>query len=76
MKSEILKILNELKPGEHFSESDSYVDDDLLDSFDIISLIGVLEEKYEIEIDGDDIIPENFQSLSDIVNLVNKSTKV
>ena len=75
MKSEIIAILNELKPGEVFSDSNSFIDDGLLDSFDIVSLIGMLEEKYRITIDGMDIIPENFQSVDSIVNLLHKSEK-
>ena len=75
MSEEILRMLIELKPEDDFEASESFIDDELLDSFDIITLISMLEEKYNIVIDGLDIVPENFQSIDDIINLVNKSKK-
>ncbi len=74
MNTEIMEILEELKPGEVFT-GDALVEDGVLDSFDIISLVSVLEEKYGIEIDGLDIVPENFQSIGAVVSLVEKSKK-
>ena len=44
-----------------------------MDSFDIISLISMLEERYGIKVDGLDIVPENFASADAIIALVNKS---
>ena len=75
MESEILEMLEELKPGEDYSGSNSFVDDGLLDSFDIISLVSMLEEKYDIAVDGLDIIPAYFQNIETILNLVKKSRK-
>lgn len=73
MKDEILKILADLRPEFDFTDSEDFVMDGLLDSFDIISLVSALEEKYGIKVDGLDIVPENFASLEAIENLVNKS---
>lgn len=75
MNDEILKILNELKPETDFTTCSAFIDEELLDSFDIISLISVLEEKYSITVDGLDIIPENFQNIEAIIRLINKSKK-
>ena len=75
MQNEILELLEDLKPGEIFSESKTLVDDGILDSFDIISLVSMLEEKYSIAVDGLDIIPENFQNVDAIINLVKNSKK-
>lgn len=76
MNNEILEILNELKPKEDFSADGSFIEEGLFDSFDIISLINMLEEKYKIIVDGLDIVPENFENVEAIINLVNKSQKV
>lgn len=73
MNSDILNMLEEIKPEFDFNESEDFVMDGLLDSFDIITLISMLEEKYGISIDGLDIVPENFSSVDSIVNLVIKS---
>ena len=75
MEKEIMVLLEELKPGEVFSESLSFIDDGLLDSFEVVALVSMLEEKYGIEIDGLDIIPDNFQSIATIIQLVKKSKR-
>ena len=71
--NDILAMLAELKPEFNFEESSDFVMDGLLDSFDIISLTSMLEEKYDITIDGLDIVPENFCSVEAIAGLVKKS---
>ena len=73
MRETILEMLTELRPEFDFTDSDDFVMDGLLDSFDIISLTNMIEEKYIIKIDGLDIVPENFSSLESIENLINKS---
>lgn len=76
MNEEILEMLKELKPEERFESCDDFIEGELLDSFDIISLISMLEEKYGIIVDGLDIVPENFQCLDSIINLVKNSKRV
>ena len=70
---DILDMLAELRPEFDFAESDNYIEDGLLDSFDIVSLTSMLEEKYNITIDGLDIVPENFATAEAIAGLVRKS---
>ena len=73
MKEEILGMLNELRPEFDFLDSEDFVMDGLLDSFDIISLVNMMEEKYNVKIDGLDIVPENFASVISIEELIRKS---
>ena len=73
MQNEILEMLKEIRPEFDFEDSEDFVMDGLLDSFDIITLSNMLEEKYGIVVDGLDIIPENFASLAAIEALVKKS---
>ncbi len=70
---EIYKILKELRPEFDFTESEDFVEDGFLDSFDIISLVSAIEEKYNVKIDGLDVVPENFCSADAIVALIRKS---
>ena len=51
----------------------NFIADGYLDSFDIISLTSMLEETFHIKIDGMDILPENYDSVDHLVNLVKKS---
>lgn len=69
----IYNILEDIRPEFNFRESDNFVEDGFLDSFDIISVVSILEETYRIKIDGLDILPENFESAEAIFNLVKKA---
>lgn len=59
---ELLEILNEVNAEVDFKNCDTLIDDGLLDSFDIVSIVGELNEAFDIEITPADIIPENFNS--------------
>lgn len=73
MKEEILAMLVGLRPEFDFNESDDFVMDGFLDSFDIIELISMIEDKYDVEIDSMEILPENFSNLEVIQSLIVKS---
>jgi acyl carrier protein len=69
----IYKILADLRSEFDFHSSNNFFADGMLDSFDVISLVTVLEENFEILIDALDIIPENFSSVEAIANVVRKN---
>ena len=74
-KKKILEILAELRPEFDFENSSDFIEDGLLDSFDIASLISVIEERYSVKVDGRDIVPENFLSVDAIISLIEKSSE-
>ena len=69
MREKIISILSELRPEFDFSEPVNFIEEGMLDSFDIVTLVDTLD----IVIDGIDIIPENFDSLDSIVRLLQKN---
>lgn len=69
----IYEMLADIKPEEDFKASQDYIEEGLLDSFDLITLIDMLEEEYKISVDVLDIIPENFCNAEAIAELVKKS---
>jgi acyl carrier protein len=69
----IYEILTELRPEFDYERSNDFIEDGLLDSFDIISLVAELEENFNITIDALDIVPENFASVSAIVKVIRKN---
>lgn len=71
--NKILTILNEIRPEFDFSNSNDFIADGYLDSFDIVSLVSSLEEDYGILIDALDILPENFCSVEAIAEIVKKN---
>ena len=71
--NKIYEMLAEIKPEHDFKSSEDYIEDGMLDSFDLITLISMIEEEYHITVDALEIIPENFCNVEAIVNLVKKS---
>ena len=70
--NQIYEILQEIRPEYDFHDSDDYISDGLLDSFDIIKLVVELERVYEVEVDPLEVIPENFQNAESIMKLIEK----
>ena len=69
----IYSILEDLRPEFDFHTSSNFIEDGLLDSFDMVALISELESAYDILIDALDIIPENFSSVEAIAGIVEKN---
>ncbi len=68
----IITILSEIRPEFDFTQSEDFITDGLLDSFDVVTLVTELDEKFSISIDGMDIIPENFKNINSIKSLLQK----
>ena len=58
----LLEILNDIQPDADYETCTTLIDDEVLDSFSILSIVGELEEAFDIEITPVDIVPENFNS--------------
>ena len=58
----LLEILNDINDTVNWEDETALIDDRILDSFGVISLISELEDQFEIEIDASEIVPENFNS--------------
>ena len=74
MKDQIVKILTELRPEFDFTqEGVDFIEEGMLDSFDLVTLVSELDSTFGISIDGVDILPENFSSVDAIANLLKKN---
>ena len=67
----LLEILKSIRSDIDFENETQLVDNNILDSFDIVSIVAELCEEYEITITADQLEPENFNSAAAILNLVN-----
>ena len=70
--NEIIEILIGLHPDIDFETADNLVDNKILDSFDIVSLIAEINDNFDIAISAEEITPENFNSAEAIWNLVER----
>ena len=69
---ELLSILKGICPKVDFVNEKKLIDDGILDSFDIISIVHELNEHYDIEIDVDDLEPDNFNTVEAMLELIEK----
>ena len=58
----LYKILEEAKPGVDFKTETALISDGVLDSFDIITIVNMIMEEFDCEIDLADLEPENMDS--------------
>lgn len=72
---DILKVLYKIRPEVDFSESEMFIEEGLLDSFDILALVSAIEKYYDIEITQKELIPDNFESVQSIKELIQRVKK-
>ena len=58
-----------------FTDNDSFMEKGIIDSTGILEVITYIEENYEIKIEDDELIPENLDSISNIVNFIDRKLK-
>ena len=68
----LLEILKELQPEVDFETCDTLIDDKILDSFDIVTIISEINTEYDVAIPAEEIIPENFNSAEALYDLIER----
>ena len=68
----LLEILKELHPEGDFETCDTLIDDKILDSFDIVTIISEINTEYDVAIPAEEIIPENFNSAEALYDLIER----
>lgn len=61
--NKLINILTEIDDSIEWEKENGLIDDGLLDSFGVISLISELEDEFAINIEAADMVPENFNSV-------------
>jgi acyl carrier protein len=68
----LLEILSSINGDVDFRTAEGIIDDELIDSIDFTSLISELEDTFGIEIGMDNIIPDNFNTVEAMWNLITR----
>lgn len=71
-RAELIEILKSVRPDVDFESEDALIDDEILSSFDIIAMVSEINVQYGIEIRVDDLLPENFNSVDAILELIER----
>jgi len=71
----LIEILSSVRQDVDFANEQDLIDSGNIDSFDLIAIVGELNEFYDVNIGVAELIPENFNSVSAILNLVERLKK-
>ena len=67
---QLLEILEEIAPGEDYEKCTTLIDDHILDSFAILSLVSEIEDTFDVEISPALLVPENFNSAAKLWEMI------
>lgn len=66
----LIEILEDIVPGVDYNTCTTLIDDQILDSFGMLSLISEIEDVFGVETDPTELIPENFNSAQSIWEMI------
>lgn len=69
---ELLEILEEINPDVDYATCTTLIDDHILDSFAILSLVSEIRDTFDVEISAGDMVAENFNSAETIWNMIRR----
>ena len=72
MKEQIIEILEDIQPEADYETCQTLIDDHILTSLDVLSLVAELEDEFDITIPTVEIIPSNFNSVDAIAAMVER----
>lgn len=66
----LLNILKGIRPDVDFENEEALIDDGILDSFDVVSIISEIDDEFDVQIRITELDPENFNSVETIWSLI------
>lgn len=69
---QLLELLKGVRPDVDFENETALIDDGILDSFDVVSIISEIDDTFGVQIRINELDPENFNSAGSIWNLIKK----
>ena len=73
MKETVLEILTGIRGDIDFENETKLIDDNLLASLDIVAIVGEFNDEFDVEISVEDLVPENFNSVDAMVELITRA---
>ena len=69
---DLLEILKDIHPEVDFENCTTLIDDGILDSFDIVTLVSTIMTEFDVVITAEELLPENFNSAAAIYDLIQR----
>lgn len=73
MKEKVMEILKDIREDIDFENCGALIDDGILGSLDIVAIVGEFNDEFDVEISVEDLLPENFNSVDAMVELISKA---
>ncbi|MDR5829791.1 acyl carrier protein [Caballeronia sp. LP006] len=70
LAAKLMDLLKSVRPESDFTRSEDFLEDGLLDSFDMLTLVSTIDDEFDISIDGLDIVPDHFRNVQAISLLI------
>lgn len=70
MKEQLLNILTEACPGVDFDIETALVDDGIIESLDLVTIVSEIMDVFDIELNVEDLLPENFNSVDAMLEMI------
>ena len=70
MREEVMEILTDIRGDVDFENETKLIDDNILASLDIVAIVGEFNDVFDIEITVEDLVPENFNSVDAMIELI------
>lgn len=68
----MIEVLKTIRPDVDFANEKKLIDDGILDSFDIIQVVMELNDAFDVEINVEDLEPDNFNTVEAMWDLIQK----
>ncbi len=69
---ELLRIMSEVRPDIDFETETQLIDNEMLDSLDIVAIVTDVNDEFDVEINVNDLLPENFNSAEALYELIQR----
>ena len=69
---ELIEILKDLHSDVDFEKCTTLIDDKILDSFDIVSIVSEVNDRFDVAIPAKELVPENFNSAKALWDLITR----
>lgn len=69
---ELIDILKDLHSDVDFETCTTLIDDKILDSFDIVSIVSEVNDRFDVTIPAKELVPENFNSAKALWDLISR----
>ena len=69
---ELLEILEELHDDVDYETCTTLIDDKILESFDIVTIVAEVNNVFDVQIPAEELVPENFNSAKALYALIER----